>query len=108
MEDKRDVKFKVKTPLGNTVSTTEAYWNHLVSVKHPHIKGLEKDVIETLSSPDMIRKSKSNANVYLYYKEISYHGKNYHMCAVANNAEKFLITAYITDRVKEGVTVWTR
>lgn len=58
----------------------------------------ESDVIMTLKNPEFIRKSRIDGNVYLFYREIEYNNKNYHMCVVTNRSEGFIITAYITDR----------
>ncbi len=69
---------------------------------------MESDVITTLKDPDFIRQSKIDRNVYLFYREIEYNNKNYHMCIVANKNKGFVITAYITDKVKEGAQIWKR
>jgi len=47
-------------------------------------------------------------DVYLFYREIEYNNKNYHMCVVANKNKEFIITAYITDRIKEGIQIWKK
>jgi hypothetical protein len=62
----------------------------------------------TLNDPDFIRQSRIDKNVYLFYREIEYNNKNYHMCVVTNKREGFIITAYITDRIKEGVQIWKK
>jgi hypothetical protein len=60
-----------------------------------------------LQDPDEIRKSKSDENVYLFYK--GQPGTRW-LCAVAKQtgADGFLITTYPTDAIKEGVQVWHR
>ena len=30
------------------------------------------------------------------------------MCVVTNNSKGFIITAYITDKIKEGVQIWKK
>ncbi|MBE0523993.1 MAG: hypothetical protein IBX40_06655 [Methanosarcinales archaeon] len=72
------------------------------------MKGMESDVINTLEDPDFIRQSRMDENVLLFYREVEYHGKNYHMCVVINKNEGFIITSYITDRIKEGVQIWIK
>ena len=106
--EREELLFEVITPLGLKVSVTKSYWNYIISIKHPYIKGMESDVTNTLESPDFIRQSKVDENVYLFYKEIEYHNKNYHMCVVTNRNKGFIITAYITDRIKEGVQIWKK
>ncbi len=69
---------------------------------------MESDVIATLKNPEFIRQSRVDKNIYLFYREILYNNKNYHMCVVANRNKGFIITAYITDRIKEGVQIWKK
>ena len=44
--------------------------------------------------------------VQLYYRRYG----NLHLCVVAKhlNGNGFIITTYFTDRIKEGVVVWTK
>ena len=63
-----DLLFEVLTPLGFRVRVTCAYWELIISVKHPVMAGREHDVQETLRNPHEIRLSKSDPNVYLFYK----------------------------------------
>jgi len=67
--------------------------------------GREDDVKDVLENPDEIRQSKSDENVYLFYK--SEREKRW-ICAVSKQTgnEGFLITTYPTDAIKEGVQVW--
>jgi len=59
-----------------------------------------------LSNPIEIRRSSEDPDVYLYYSLY----KEYYICVVARhlNGEGFIITAYITEMVKEGETVWKK
>ena len=100
-----EIYFKAKTPLHVEITTTKRYWDYLISKKHRVIQGKENIVIQTLSDPDKIRKSKVDENVFLYYKQFD---RLY--CVVSKHiGEKgFLITAYPTDKVKEGEIIWTK
>lgn len=102
-----DLLFEVMTPLGFRVHTTRAYWELIVTVKHPIMKGHEKEVQDILEKPAQVRQSRSDPAVYLFYRPE--HG-GYWVCAVAKrlDGEGFLITAYPTEAVKEGVQVWPR
>jgi hypothetical protein len=71
-----------KTPLNKEIRITKEYWEFIVSVKHTNIIGKEYEVIKTLKYPEFIRKS--------------------------NNGEGFIITIYLTDRVKEGDEIWKK
>ena len=68
MADKKDLFFEVMTPLGFRVRVTHAYWELIVTIKHPAKAGREEDVKKTLEQPDEIRQSRSDQNVYLFYK----------------------------------------
>lgn len=102
-----DVLFEALTPLGFRVRVTQAYWELIITVKHPVMAGRENDVRETLENPSEIRRSKSDPEVYLFYKPERI-GR--WVCAVAKqqDGDGFLITAYPTDAVKEGERIWPR
>ncbi|MBI2757538.1 MAG: DUF4258 domain-containing protein [Chloroflexi bacterium] len=105
MTDNKDVLFEVMTPLGFRVRVTHGYWDLIVSVKHPVMAGREDDVRSALENPDEIRQSKSDEDVYLFYKV---EREKRWICAVSRQTGKtgFLITTYPTDAIKEGVRIW--
>ena len=99
--------FDVQTPLGFSVHSTVEYWRVIISIKHPVMRGKEESVKLTLSDPDEIRLSKSDSNVYLFYRIIS---EKRYLCAVSKRQrdQGFLITAYPTDIIKEGACIWKK
>ena len=105
MADNKDVLFEVMTPLGFRVRVTQGYWELIVSVKHPVMAGREDDVRNALENPDEIRQSKSDEDVYLFYKAEC---EKRWICAVSRQTGEsgFLITTYPTDAIKEGVQIW--
>ncbi len=105
MADKNEILFNVMTPLGFRVRVTYAYWELIVTIKHPVMASREEDVKRTLEQPDKIHQSKSDKNVYLFYKA---EREKRWLCAVSKQTgeEGFLITTYPTDAIKEGVLVW--
>ncbi len=52
---KGNIYFKVQTPLNKEIRTTKEYWDFVRTVKHPNMDGKEKEIIETLKYPDIIR-----------------------------------------------------
>jgi hypothetical protein len=78
----------------------------IVSEKHPVLAGHEAEVKETLSDPDEIRRSRKDAQVLLFYRR----QRPRWLCAAVRRTDGagFLITAYPTDAVKAGETIWTR
>ncbi|MER3422883.1 MAG: hypothetical protein C4293_06285 [Nitrospiraceae bacterium] len=101
-----DVAFVVKTPLGFIVRCTRAYWNFILTEKPPVLAGQEEAVRTALADPDQVRRSKQDENVYLSYRGV----RPRWICAVVRREDGtgFLITAYPTDTIKIGETVWTR
>ena len=102
-----DIFFEVLTPLGFWVSVTRAYWDMIITIKHPVMAGRENDVMETLQHPHEIRQSRSDAAVNLFYKPERI-GR--WVCVVTKHLDDhgFLITTYPTDAIKEGEPLWLR
>ncbi|UKO97023.1 hypothetical protein [Nostoc sp. UHCC 0870] len=100
------MKFEISTPLGFTVRTSEEYWQRLI-IKHPDIEELEQLIQSALAAPDEIRRSSRDAEVLLFYRARK---EKRWVVAVARrlNGDGFLITAYQTDAIKEGETVWLK
>jgi len=67
---------------------------------------MEEQVKKALEEPDEVRVSQEDENVYLYYRRLDKH----QIVVVARhlNDEGFIITSYITDKVKEGEQIWKR
>jgi hypothetical protein len=100
-----EIFFEAITPLGVRVRTTKEYWEYIVNVKHRLMKGKENMVKEILMDPNEIYRSQIDQNVFLYYKK---YDRLY--CAVVRHMgnEGFLITAYPTDKMKEGDRIWRK
>jgi hypothetical protein len=107
MSSDLELRFQTLTPLGFNVRVTERYWQIITTVKHPVMTGRETDVQITLQQPELIRQSRSDASVFLFYRPERL--KRW-ICAVVKrrNGDGFLITTYITDAIKEGVHIWPR
>ena len=99
------ILFEIKTPLNVTVRTTKEYWEYVVNIKHREMNTKKETVKAALSEPDTIRKSKIDESVFLYYKQ---EDKLYCVVVRHEGVEGFLITAYPTDKVKEGEIIWTK
>ncbi len=94
----------MKTPLNILVRTTKSYWEDIVNYKHPVMKNKVNLVINTLKDPLMIRKSKNDSSVFLYYSSENTH----YICVVVKhlNGNGFIITCYRTDKIKIGEKIW--
>jgi hypothetical protein len=88
---------------GKKIGLTKRHWDYIIS-KHESVIGLEEQVKETLKRPAYVRLSKEDGKVYLYYAPY----KKYFLCVVCRhlNGEGFIITAYLTDKIKKGVTIY--
>ena len=102
-----DLSFEVITPLGFSVRITRNYWELIVTVKHPVMRGRETDVQNALREPDEIRRSRSDRAVYLFYR---IERPKRWICAVAKQLDGngFLITTFPTDAIKEGEHIWSK
>lgn len=75
------------------------------------MRGQEKKIIETIMGPEIVRHSIWDKDVHLYYK---FYRKTpvtqkYLLVAVkVFNDEGFIITAFFTDRIKEGEVLWKK
>lgn len=100
------VKFEIITPLNFSVRTSTEYWEKLI-VKHPDIVDVESEIRLALANPDEIRRSSRNPKVLLFYLVLK---EKRWVVAVARrlNGDGFLITAYQTDAIKEGETLWRK
>ena len=97
--------FEVTTPLEFIIHTTYDYWEKLI-FKHPELEEKLDAVKNTLRDPREIRKSKKDELIFLFYSESA----KYWLCVVVKKTglEGFLVTAYITDRIKEGEIIWQK
>ncbi len=100
------IYFRVRSVLGVDVRITEEYWEFLITVKHPPMRGREEDVKTVLQGAEEVRVSKVDSKVYLYYKKFD---KRF-LCVVVRhlNGEGFIISAYPTDAMKEGTVKWKK
>ncbi|NBU98914.1 MAG: hypothetical protein EBS19_12025 [Spirochaetia bacterium] len=100
-----DFIFQIDTILGFSVRTTRDYWDK-ICLKHPELIDRLEEVKKVLKEPMEIRKSKTDELIFLFYMET---GK-YWLSVVAKkeNDIGFLVTAYFTDKIKEGERVWPK
>jgi hypothetical protein len=102
-----DLLLDAVTPLGFRVRVTRQRWELITTAKHPVMAGRESLVQSALEAPDEVRQSRIDLQVLLFYKA---EATRRWTCAVAKRAaeDAFLITAYPTDAIKEGVRIWPK
>jgi len=89
------------------ITLTEERWNHITET-HPEVKGMLKDLEETVKDPDLIKKSLFSEDVVLFYRYYKHIYKGKHMSVVVRLDYRSIITAYITDRIKRGDVLWKK
>ena len=102
----KEFLFDVLTPLKFKVHCTEDYWAFISTVKHPAVRDKQDEIKLTLMNPDEIRQSLKDPNFFLFYRGSSPRW----ICGVAKNdvTGGFLITAYLTDKIKVGESIWKK
>ncbi len=107
MKDEKDeILFEVISKLDKKIRITRKYWHKITFIKHPSMKNKEIMVAETLENPTEIRQSKSDNSVFLYYRPVE---ENYNAVVLKHlNGEGFIVTTYVTDKIKEGILIWKK
>ena len=93
---------------GRQVRLTRERLAHLG--EHPEMIGLEEEIGRTLAEPGTVAGSSSDDSTRLHYRWVpeSVVGGKY-LCVVVKFCEgvdAFIVTAYLTDRVKKGAVLW--
>ena len=96
---------EISTPLGFVVRTSPQYWQKIIA-KHPDLTERLGLVQQALAAPDEIRRSSRDRNILLFYRTED--GRWVVAVARRLNGDGFLVTAYRTDAIKEGETIWHR
>jgi hypothetical protein len=93
---------------GRKIELTQERWQHITK-EHPELEKLKDRIGGVLSDPDYVKRSKRDDRVELFYKFESdlYRGK-FLLVVVKENVRCFLLTAYVTDAIKKGETIYER
>ena len=96
--------FEVESKVKKKISISNEHWKHISEIKHPEVSGLEDEIKQTLIIPIEIKRRNSDRNIYLYYSKY----KSKFLCVVIRhlNGNGFVITAYITSKIKKGEILW--
>lgn len=92
----------------DTIELTDERWSHIIK-EHPEVESYKEKILEVLTSPDYVKKSKRDAEVLLYYKFYDdIFGGKYLLVAARKGLRSFILTCYITDIIKRGETLWEK
>ncbi len=92
---------------GQEIRLTEERLAHIL--EHPEMRGLDLLIADTLKSPEVVVKSRSDESVRLYYQYLpeTVVGRKWICVAVKEDVENpFILTAYLTDKPKKGEVLW--
>jgi hypothetical protein len=97
----------LKDCFGHKVRLTDERLAHIL--EHPEMKGMAAEISRVLIQPQLVRRSRSDEAVRLFYKFYArtiVGGK--WLCVVVKYAENdaFVVTAYLTDKPKPGEDLW--
>jgi hypothetical protein len=99
----------IRDAFGRDVRLTDERLSHILD--HPEMAGMEADIVRTLQSPAEVRASRSDESVRLFYvfREGTLVGSKW-LCVVVRyeHEDAFVITAYLTDKLKAGETLWPK
>ena len=100
----------IKDHEGCKIRLTKERLDHIL--EHPEMAGMFDAIAETLGLPETITKSLTDPDARLYYRyyKSTLVGDKY-LCVVVKQHLKddaFVLTAYLTDKVKRGEVSWPR
>ena len=99
----------IRDCFGRSVRLTDERIAHIL--QHPELARMEEEISRVLRAPAEVRVSRSGETVqlfYEYYAKTRVGGK--WLCVVVKYPpdDAFVVTAYLTDQLKPGETVWPK
>jgi len=90
------------------VRLTEERLAHILG--HPEMSEMESAIAETLQYPETVIQSRSDEQARLYYRlypETEVGEKFVCVVVKAREGDAFVLTAYLTDKLKLGEMIWS-
>ena len=78
------------------IELTDERLTHILEF-HPEVKSLQKHFVVTIKNPQLIRPSKSDPQVYIFYRKIG--SKKFLVIVIKTGTRNFILTAYITNKL---------
>lgn len=94
---------------GRSIRLTDERLAHIL--QHPEMIDMGAQIDRVLESPAEVRLSRSDTTVqlfYQYYAETRVGGKWLSVVVKCSNNDGFVVTAYLTDRLKPGERIWPK
>jgi len=98
-----------KDIFGNSIRLTRKRFNHIN--EREEMLGQHDKIRETLLLPDIVKFSKYDPDVLLYYKLYEHTPVTRKFLAVIAKVgvrDSFILSSFFTDKIKEGETRWHR
>jgi hypothetical protein len=92
---------------GKTIRLTEERLRHILD--HPEMRDKIESIAETLKTPQAVIESLSDPRAHLYYRYyLGTRVGDKYLCVVVKiqSSDAFVLTAYLTDAIKEGRQIW--
>lgn len=73
------------------------------------MQGMAEALAETLAEPEVVIQSLADTKAHLYHRfYVETRVGDKHLCVVVKIQEDdaFVVTAYLTDRIRKGVVLW--
>jgi len=96
-----------KDCFGNSVRLTAERLAHIRL--HPEMRDLEATIGVVLQAPEIVRRSRTDSRAllfYRYYRATPVGDKWLCVVTLSEGADAFVVTAYLTDKIKQGETLW--
>jgi len=94
----------IKDILGNQYRLTDERWAH-ITANHPELNRRKSDLADCLLNPEVIVKSANDPFILIYQKQEQ---DRHYLAVVTHMSKKFIITAFITDKIKLGKIIWQK
>ena len=99
----------IRDCFGRSVRLTDERIAHIL--QHPELAGMEEEISRVVQAPVEVRISRSDETVqlfYEYYARMRVGGK--WLCVVVKypRDNAFVVTAYLTDQLKPGESIWPK
>ncbi len=91
---------------GRNVRIIRERLSHIIKT-HPEMEKMGNKISDVLKDPEYIKRSKYDDKVILYYKYFT-SIKKYITVVVKINVYSFVLTSYITDKIKKGDVLWRK
>ncbi len=93
---------------GHRLFLDQAHREHMVT-EHPEIQPYLDRLEELFRRPEIVKRSRRDSHVYLYYRFYSDLMGGKYLLGVAHVAPRpRVLTCYVTDTVKQGDLLWPR